>query len=72
MMVDAVIRAMVVARYENTLVVVTETGWPSFNTDPSGEQEQEQEREGESGGRGGEQEGERESESGGRQRRYEG
>ncbi|TQD74215.1 hypothetical protein C1H46_040280 [Malus baccata] len=50
MMVDAVIRAMVVARYENTLVVVTETSWPSFSTDPSGEQEQEEEKEGESGG----------------------
>ncbi|TQD82105.1 hypothetical protein C1H46_032343 [Malus baccata] len=72
MMVDTVIRAMIVARYENTHGVVTETGWPSFSTDPSEEQEQEEEREGESGGQGGEQEGERESESGGRQRRYEG
>ncbi|CAN6710132.1 unnamed protein product [Malus baccata var. baccata] len=35
MMVDAVISAMAVAGYENIPVIVTETGWPSFSTDPA-------------------------------------
>ncbi|CAN6705169.1 unnamed protein product [Malus baccata var. baccata] len=35
MMVDAVISAMAVAGYENIPVIVTETGWPSYSTDPA-------------------------------------
>ncbi|PQQ16669.1 glucan endo-1 3-beta-glucosidase 2 [Prunus yedoensis var. nudiflora] len=35
MMVDAVISAMAVAGYENIPLIVTETGWPSFSTDPT-------------------------------------
>ncbi|CAN6565471.1 unnamed protein product [Malus baccata var. baccata] len=35
MMVDAVISAMAVAGYENIPVIVTETGWPSYSTDPT-------------------------------------
>lgn len=34
-MVDAVISAMAVAGYENIPLIVTETGWPSFSTDPT-------------------------------------
>ena len=35
MMVNAVVSAMAVASYENILVVVVETGWPSFSADSS-------------------------------------
>ena len=34
-MIDAVISAMAVAGHENVQLIVTETGWPSFGTDPS-------------------------------------